>query len=338
MTYNKVRRSGRLTKSVPILLIGSDTEGRVFSEQAHTVVLSLHGAGIVSRHKLLAEQEMVLRSLASNREAEIRVVGEIASTGDQHTYGVAFLDESIDFWGEQFPPPPSLEERPLELLLECSSCGEPASVINGDFEFDVCAIHGGLVRYCGACGFATVWKRPEPGAASRVATKKAAPKPLKMEKEEAPSAYAAETLDFAHDWGSAARVESVAETVVQRAEAISPPAQGVELSAPARVARSTAIAVEERRNRVRAKVNYFACVRSDAFGDDVVNCIDMSRGGLGFRTKNAYVISTEVRIAVPFSPESPNAPTIFVPARVVNIMELPERKMFRCGVMFLPER
>ena len=88
--------------------------------------------------------------------------------------------------------------------------------------------------------------------------------------------------------------------------------------------------------RKRAKVNYYACVQSEAFGKDVVSCIDMSRGGLGFRTKNAYAISTEVTIAVPFSAESPNAPAIYVPARVVNISELPEQKMFRCGVAFLP--
>lgn len=88
---------------------------------------------------------------------------------------------------------------------------------------------------------------------------------------------------------------------------------------------------------MRAKVNYFACMHSEAFGHDIVTCIDMSRGGLGFRTKNPYVISVELRIAVPFSPESPNAPAIFVPARVVNITELPDRKLFRCGVMFLPE-
>jgi hypothetical protein len=68
-----------------------------------------------------------------------------------------------------------------------------------------------------------------------------------------------------------------------------------------------------------------------------VTCIDMSRGGLGFRTKNPYLISSEVRIAVPFSPGSPNASEIFVWARLANIRELPERKMFRCGVMFLPE-
>ena len=161
MMSKKMRRSGRVSKSVQILLIGSDAEGRVFSEDTHTVVLSLHGAGIVSTHKLMAEQELILRSMESNCEAEIRVAGEIGSEDGRYTYGVAFLDGELDFWKMDFPAPPPPTERPLELVLECTSCGETVTLLNGDYEFDVCAIHGGLVRYCTACGFATVWKRPE---------------------------------------------------------------------------------------------------------------------------------------------------------------------------------
>src|SRR5258707_8067766 len=66
-----------------------------------------------------------------------------------------------------FPPPPSGRERPLELVLECGSWGATVTLLNGDYEFDVCAIQGGLVRYCTECGFATVWKRPEAGGAPR---------------------------------------------------------------------------------------------------------------------------------------------------------------------------
>jgi len=39
----KARRSGRVKKEIPILLIGSDADGWVFTEETHTVVLSLHG-------------------------------------------------------------------------------------------------------------------------------------------------------------------------------------------------------------------------------------------------------------------------------------------------------
>lgn len=347
MPYKKLRRSGRISKSVPILLIGSDTEGRVFSEATYTVVLSLHGAGIVSAHKLLAEQELVLRSLETNREAEIHVVGEIAAQGGEYTYGVAFVDDSIDFWQMEFPPPPSLEERPLELQLECSGCGSPATVWNGDYEFDVCAIHGGLVKYCGECGFPTVWRRPEPGAEPRAARKKAMPKPVIDSPHEAPGASLEPEVCPANDWN----VQPLADPVPPRsapevralatggpATANSPGAKSAGGAPAQQRPRAQTAVLEDRRGRVRAKVNYFACVRSEAFGDDVVRCIDMSRGGLGFRTKNPYAVSTEVRVAVPFSPGSPNAPTIFVAARIVNVSEIPEQNMFRCGVMFLPER
>jgi hypothetical protein len=66
------------------------------------------------------------------------------------------------------PMPPSPKERPLELVLECNGCSSTVTLLNGDYEFDVCAIHGGLVRYCTECGFTTVWKRPDAGGVAGV--------------------------------------------------------------------------------------------------------------------------------------------------------------------------
>jgi hypothetical protein len=87
----------------------------------------------------------------------------------------------------------------------------------------------------------------------------------------------------------------------------------------------------KRRTHRRAKVGYFACIRNEAFGDDIVSCIDMSRGGLSFKTKNSYTLSTIVRIAVLFAKESPHAPAIFVPAKIVNSGKLPNLQFFRIG-------
>jgi hypothetical protein len=70
MTNSTVRGSGRIPREIPSLLIGSDAEGTVFSEETKTVMISLHGAGIVSTHTLVSEQELNLRLLESNREAE----------------------------------------------------------------------------------------------------------------------------------------------------------------------------------------------------------------------------------------------------------------------------
>jgi hypothetical protein len=64
-------------------------------------------------------------------------------------------------------------------------------------------------------------------------------------------------------------------------------------------------ATDDQRQHARAKINYFACIRSEAFGDEIVPCVDISRGGLSFRSKFAHLIGGELRIAVPFSPDAP---------------------------------
>src|SRR5215470_16721107 len=115
MTSQGVRRSSRIPKEIPILLVGSDIEGKVFSENTKTVLLSRHGAGIVSQYKLSAEQELILRRLDTNKETEVRVVGQIGVEGEVYTYGVAFLDPTNNFWGIRFPAP-SEEERQTQVV------------------------------------------------------------------------------------------------------------------------------------------------------------------------------------------------------------------------------
>src|SRR5260370_24231392 len=128
MAPEGMRRSGRIPKEIAILLVGSDLEGKVFSEQTKTVVLSRHGAGIVSQHKLVPEQELILRRLDTNSEAEIRIVGQTGSQSDKDTYGEAFRDPDIDFWGVQFPSLTDSQIRERRPLLERSRCQAPDAV------------------------------------------------------------------------------------------------------------------------------------------------------------------------------------------------------------------
>jgi hypothetical protein len=51
-------------------------------------------------------------------------VGEIGSEDGHHTYGVALLDDDLDFWGMDFPPPPPLAERPLELVWRAETAAK----------------------------------------------------------------------------------------------------------------------------------------------------------------------------------------------------------------------
>jgi hypothetical protein len=324
----KLRRSGRIRKEIAIVLFGSDLDGSTFTEQTKTVVLSLHGAGIVSKYRLLPEQELVLRWEEAEREADVRVVGEVAQEGIYHTYGVAFLDERLDFWRMEFPFAQEQPERPAVLLLECGTCGDVVELVNGEFEYDICAIHGGLTRFCVDCGMLTVWRVPQDlGAlAERRAKRRVLPRPVEQPRHGTYGGSIDLEIDRGFGIGAGKRPSRVVEEQLQlpgvpAEEAVVVPV--AEMESP------------ERRSRVRAKVNFLACVRSELFAEEVVKCIDMAKGGVSFRSKNPHVKNSVIQIAVPFSPEDQKLPAIFVRARVANVRELPDEGIFRCGVGFL---
>jgi len=83
---------------------------------------------------------------------------------------------------------------------------------------------------------------------------------------------------------------------------------------------------------VRTKVNFKACIRSFAHGDDVVACEDVSRGGLCFKSRKPYAERFKVEVAAPYTPGVQN---FFTPAEIVHVQELKDEKKFRCGVAYL---
>ncbi|HET8921662.1 MAG TPA: PilZ domain-containing protein [Candidatus Acidoferrum sp.] len=284
-----VRRSGRIPREIEILLVGSDMEGKVFSETTKTVLISRHGAGIVSAYKLSPEQELILRRLDTNKETEVRVVGQIGAQKNKYTYGMAFLDQSLDFWGVKFPPMTESETQARRVVLECVRCQERETVQQSDLESDVYLVNEGIVRFCKRCGSSTFWKRPSEHATAADAV------PL----EAIPSPQSASSPE------SAAR--DSAPTPVPAAPQIN------------------------RRKHVRTKVSFKACIRSFDFGDDIVPCEDMSRGGLRFKSRKPYTQAVQIEVAAPYSPGSNN---IFVHARIVHVEELKEERRFSCGVEY----
>src|SRR5215470_10384647 len=297
MPSESVRRSSRIPKEINVLLVGSDTEGKVFSEQTKTVLLSRHGAGIVSRYKLSAEQELILRRLDINKETEVRLVGQIGVEGDVYTYGVAFLDSTNNFWGIQFPTPTQEEERARVVLMECGSCQARETVEQSDLEADVYRINEGIVRFCKNCGSSTFWRRGSEDA------------------EEAPVVVEM-VQSRSMGWVDENEEEPTAAPV-----AVAAPPE------PAPAARR-----ENRRKHVRTKVNFQACVRSFAHGDDIVMCEDVSRGGLRFKSRKPYVEHFKIEVAAPYTPGMQN---FFTPAEIVHVEELKDQKKFRCGVAYL---
>jgi hypothetical protein len=283
-----MRRSSRIPKEIPILLVGSDMEGKVFSEQAKTVLLSRHGAGIVSEYKLSPEQELIIRSLETNKEAEVHVVGQLGAVGNSYTYGVAFLNQNIDFWGIEFPPVSQSEKEANRVLLQCASCKARELVEQSDLESDVYIVNEGIVRFCKSCGSSTLWKRADEAGEGEALVRQIEEEP------EIPEPAAEESIDSPADLKPALRAEN-------------------------------------KRKHVRTKVNFKGCVRTFAFGDDIVTCEDISRGGLRFKSRKHYSVKTDIEVAAPYSPGSPN---IFVRGRIVHVEEVPREKSFRCGVAY----
>jgi len=159
------RRSGRIAKEIAIVLLGTDNTGKMFSEETKTVVLSRHGAGIVSRYRFSPDELLTLRLPDSSQEAEIRLVGQIGGEPGRYVYGVAFVDPDPCFWPMEFPEPESFESAGSFFALECSLCHALQNVEQHEIEQDVYNVNGNVLRFCTDCGSSTPWKKSAAEAA-----------------------------------------------------------------------------------------------------------------------------------------------------------------------------
>lgn len=347
-----MRRSGRIAREIPILLLGTDTLGRVFSEQTTTVVLSRHGAGILSSHRFAPEEPLTLRLLPqadsvsalpaqASREAEVRAVGQMGERQGLYVYGVEFLDPKLDFWRIEFPPPEELAAESDRISLQCSFCEERDTLRQTEIEADVFAINGSILRYCSNCGMTTPWKLASP---ARATAPDGAPAPVPSQREtraEAPilaapngasSAYpaAATALPSPPQVGNSSLGSAYAAEFgdAEIAVGLEPPLPAVFRSETgAKAARK-----ENRRRHVRTGVAFTACIRHAASGEEIVECENVSKGGLCFRSRKRYFQDSLIEVAAPYSP---GAPAIFVSACIKHVEELPALGLYRYGVMYL---
>jgi len=333
-----LRRSGRIAKEIAIVLLGTDTGGRVFSEDTTTVVLSRHGAGILSKHRLAPDEILTIRFRGGSAEAPVRLVGEMGKDVRGYTYGVAFVDPDLDFWELKFPPPPRWPGS-IDVDLECSACQSRDVVDQTEVEADVYTLAGYILRFCPRCGTSTEWRRatsgstgasipkvaaqPAPKVPLAVAEPKSAQVILESEPESTPtvsSFYAADSaeLEMIRAGKSSFTPVQVAPPETAKATPLPPVATGV-------VARSA-----NRRRDVRTRVSCMACIRQSAT-EEVVECDNMSKGGLSFRSRKSYAIESTIEVAVPYAPGSP---AIFVVASIRHAESLSVESLFRYGAAY----
>lgn len=363
----RLRRSGRIAREIPIVLLGTDTTGKVFSEETKTVVLSRHGAGIVSRYVFAPDELLTLRLPGSTEEAEIRLVGEIGGQPGSYIYGVTFVDPDPHFWPLEFPPPEPFEKAGRRLALECSLCRTRQNVEQHEIEEDVYSVNGNVLRYCARCGVSTPWTKalgepapiPDAGPAqnysdsstplveqyfepifslplSSPSAVRPAFRPLSIP-DQASIAHTAKDLSASLESPGLPYPPSQASAIalLSSPEPGTPvtlltPPEAVAQAVPPRKLDANGRRVNSRLH-MRIRVTFNACVRYPGLADEIVECENISKGGLCFHSRVQYSLDSLLEVAAPYSP---GEPALFVPARIKRVEALSGGKVFRYGAEY----
>ncbi len=120
-----VRQSDRINFTMVLEAVWSDAEGKDFTVQTHTVLVSRNGAVLLLKAALAPGQELLLRRIDRSRQvraARAHVVAEIDKESDGILYAVALEDSAVNLWDIEFPPLEQAQEALARLLMECSFC------------------------------------------------------------------------------------------------------------------------------------------------------------------------------------------------------------------------
>lgn len=78
---------------------------------------------------------------------------------------------------------------------------------------------------------------------------------------------------------------------------------------------------QNRRRHVRIPLKKKGCIRQPGLGEETLPVENVSRGGFSFKSSKGYLEGSRIEVAVPYSAETAN---IFVPARILWSLELPD--------------
>jgi hypothetical protein len=170
-----MRTSDRVFTEIPIIISGTDSEGRPFEENTRALVLSRRGARIISRETLVPEQILELRCLDTGLDTAVRVIGPIMGKEGGCHYGLAFLEPDANVWGIKFPVLDGTENPAGRMFLACSECHAQEVVHLDVFELEVFLANAGITRPCPQCHTSTLWIR----AAAKEGAKSADQAPAK---------------------------------------------------------------------------------------------------------------------------------------------------------------
>lgn len=160
MASPAMRRSDRVSLTLLLEASGKDIHGKDFKEPARTMLLNRSGAVILLDRDLNAEQQIHIRRLApseSQRQGNVRVVGQFGREKEGYLYGIEILDSANDLWGVEFPSIADSTEAVARMLLECSYCRAREVVYLNELDLRGFESNRGIARHCKTCGVPSIW-------------------------------------------------------------------------------------------------------------------------------------------------------------------------------------
>jgi hypothetical protein len=100
----KARRSQRVFLSMNVIVAGERTVGTKFAEHTTTVVVNAHGALVLLKEVVRAEQLLRIRNEKTGDEQPCKVVVVGDSREGKMEVGIEFIDPAPRFWRIAFPP------------------------------------------------------------------------------------------------------------------------------------------------------------------------------------------------------------------------------------------
>ena len=154
---DQTRRSDRISLALPVQIFGTEITGQDFCETTRTHLLTRGGAAIVLQRQLAPLQELIIRNLASGKEATAQVIGPMGARPEGTIYAVTLLDPPENLWNVNFPPIPEEEIADFRVLLECHACSQRELLYLDNLESEVFEANRKITRPCERCGEPTTW-------------------------------------------------------------------------------------------------------------------------------------------------------------------------------------
>jgi len=281
MGVRAVDRRVHLRLRIATQVCGLDLNGQDFVEHTHTVLVAPSGAIIESGKSLGPDQEIAVR--VGKRESLARVLGHAGLSESKYHYGISFLQPDVAFWGVHFPNDAIMEGRGSSALIACGRCSTQRTYVLNEIETLVLSTSHSFGLYCSSCKDATLWKL--------------CTAPVETQEPQKLAGH--------HMYEVSQQSPDLQQEVVSLASAIETPAP-------------QAARKNERKHARIAMSKARACVQRPEFDEEIVELVNVSRGGAGFRSAKVYPLGCWIRIAAPCTVGAAN---IFALGRVVRAIK-----------------